>query len=552
MKRRSLIGLLAASTLGSRAASAAAGTTDSSTGTTPARERRQPNRIAEIETGKLEGAVRTEGLAFLGIPYAGPTSGLQRFRAPGRAASWTGVRDATRYGPICPQENVAEKVRYFTAGGYAGTIPDHPQPMDEECLQLNVWTPDLTRSSKRPVMVWLHGGSFIGGSANALWYEGARLAQRGDVVVVGVNHRVGSTGFLHLGEILGEDFATSGLNGMLDIVAALDWIRRNIEVFGGDPRKVTVFGESGGGMKVSALLGMPAAANLFHRGIIQSGAGVRGQSREDAARVTELMLGELGLEASRVSAATLQAVPIDQLIAAQQRLVKRVRAGVLKGVTLEFRPVINERHLPSHPFDPVAPDISADVPVIIGTNEMDASWGLWRDPDWNTMTEKRLVERLQTELGAKGPAAVELYRRLYPNDSPMERYVRIRSRATLSITLAERKADLRRAPCFMYLFAWDTPQYGGRVRSPHMLDVPFAFDNVHHTPDFTGSGPAVNALAASMSTAWINFARNGVPSSPTWPTWRNYTRSTRDTLIIRDAPTVVGDPDREAREFWMG
>lgn len=547
--RRSLItrliaaGGLAGTIGGSAAASAAAAVS-------PQRKSSQP--VAEIESGKLLGAASADGLAFLGIPYAAAVSGRQRYLPPRPAVPWAGIRDATAYGPICPQENVAEKVRYFTAGGFPGTIPNHPQPLDEDCLQLNVWTADLTRQKKRPVMVWLHGGSFIGGSANALWYEGARLASRGDVVVVGVNHRVGSLGFLHLEELLGAEFAASGLNGMLDIVAALGWIRRNIETFGGDPTRVTVFGESGGGMKVTALLGMPTAKGLFHRGIIQSGAGIRGQSRDDAARVTALMLAELGLDAARISTDTLQTVPIDQLIAAQQRLVKKVRGGALRGVTLEFRPVIHEQLLPAHPFDPVAPSVSADVPVIVGTNEMDASWGLWRDPDWDTMTEPRLLERLRTELGDKGVAAAQLYARLYPLDTPIHRYVRIRSRATLSISLAERKADIGRAPCFMYLFAWNTPQYGGRVRSPHMLDVPFAFNTVHHTEDFTGTGPKVEALATAMSSAWVGFARDGVPAAPAWPLWRPYSRESRHTLVISDTTVLAADPDREAREFWMG
>lgn len=518
----------------------------------PARPSQTADPIVEIDSGRVRGQRSEEGLAFLGIPYAGKdnSDGKYRFLPPTTVQPWAGVRESGYYGPICPQENVAEKVRFFTAGGYNGTIPDHPQPLDEQCLELNVWTSGLDSAAKRPVMVWLHGGSFIGGSANATWYSGARLASRGDVVVVGINHRVGALGFLYLGELFGKEFETSGLTGMLDIVAALKWIQRNIDKFGGDPGRVMIFGESGGGMKVSTLLAMPGAAGLFHRAAIQSGAAVRGQTREDASRVTALFLEQLGMTRASASIDALQTLPIDQMIAAQQRLVKRVRSGSLPGISLEFRPVLEEIHLPTHPFDPAAPPISSHVPIMIGTNEMDGSWGMWRDPDWDVMTEQRLLERLTNELGEKGRAAIDLYRELHPKDSPIERYIRIRSRPTLSIQLAERKADLGAAPCFMYLFAWDTPQYAGRVRSPHMLDVPFVFNNVHHTPEFTGSGTEVNALAAAMSTAWVSFARDGVPSSPHWPRWPAYERGSRNTMRIDNKSQPVSDPDGPAREFW--
>jgi len=547
-RRRLLTRLVLASGTATFAAAFQGRHAAASTNSAASAPRTSTKTLVEIDTGKLRGLASPDGVAFLGVPYASARPPAGRFRPPAMAEPWAGTLDATRYGPISPQENVAEKVRYFTAGGFQGTIPDHPQPQDEECLRLNVWTPSAESGRKRPVMVWLHGGSFIGGSANATWYDGARLANRHDLVVVGVNHRVGTLGFLYLGELLGEDFARSGNVGMADIIESLAWIRRNIERFGGDPGNVTIFGESGGGMKVSALLAMPQARGLFHRAVVQSGAGVRAHTTDEAARVTGLMVQELGLR--NPDLASLQALPVDQIIAAQQRLVKRVRGGALTGVALEYRPVVDGVILPTHPFDPRAPDISADVPLIIGTNEMDASWGMWRDPDWDSMTDRRLRERLQSEIGEKAIAAIELYRAMYPQDSHMERYIRIRSRPTLSITLAERKADLGKAPCFMYLFAWNTPRYRGRLKSPHMLDVPFVFRNVTHTLEFTGDGPEVLALESAMSTAWAEFARSGVPASPEWPSWKPYDRQTRQTLVIGASSQSVADPNAPAREFW--
>lgn len=503
----------------------------------------------DTESGRLRGQSSQGIISFKGVPYGSSTHETNRFLPPVPIKPWTGTRDALEYGPIAPQENVAEKVQIFSAGGFDGVIPLHKEGASEDCLRLNVWTPGLDTAGRRPVMVWLHGGSFIGGSGNASWYNGRNLSRRGDAVVITVNHRLGALGCMYLGERFGETMASSGLLVMLDIILALKWVQANIARFGGNPQNVTIFGESGGGSKVSALLAMPGAKGLFHKAIIQSGAGVRMHTPEQASRVTDLMISELGL--ARPTLQTLQSIPIDPLIAAQQRVVKRVRGGELPGVATEFRPVLDGRHLPQHPFDPVAPAISAHVPLLIGTNETDASWGIWRDVHASPIgTDPDVVARLSRSHGERAEDIVRTYRQLYPSLSAQDLYIRIKSSPHMSITIAERKSALS-APVFMFLFAWATPAYGGELGSPHMLDVPLVFDNVQAANLFTGGGGDAVRMAAILSEAWANFARNGIPSSSRLPAWPAYDVTTRETMILDNEFRVVSDPGSAARKFWL-
>lgn len=508
----------------------------------------------QTRDGLLRGVEHDGIFSFKGVPYGAPPDGANRFAPPQKPSPWSGVRDALAFGPIAPQENPWEKIRKFTAHGYEGTIPIEAAEINEDCLRLNVWARALAESSspraddRRPVMVWIHGGSLIGGSGGADWYDGANLSRRGDVVVVTVNHRLGALGYLHTAELAGGDAATSGALGMLDLVAALEWVRDNIAAFGGDPRNVTIFGESGGGWKVSTLLAMPAARGLFHRAIIQSGALLRGHTQEQAMSVTRLMLQELGVEKPTLD--QLRKIPIDRLIAAQQRLVTRVRGGELPGISHEFRPVIGTATLPKHPFDPVAPEISANIPLLIGTNGTEASWGLWADPGAASMTDAELHRRLTTALQGDPRDAIALYRTLQPGATPRELYIAILSSPHESIRLAERKAQGGGAPVYMYSFAWRTPVLDGQLGSPHMLEVPFVFDNISAARGFTGDSPQTRQLASNISAAWAQFARSGVPSARGLPAWPPFTPKDRLTLVFDDRSSVVEDPDAQTRRFW--
>lgn len=414
---------------------------------------------------------------------------------------------------------------------------------------LNLWTPTLDPGARKAVMVWLHGGSFIGGSSAAPWYDGANLSRGGDVVVVTVNHRLGAMGCLYLEKYGGAPFATSGCTGLLDIVAALEWVRDNIVAFGGNPDCVTVFGESGGGWKVSTLLAMRGARGLFHRAIIQSGAALRVHAQSDALRVTELMLQELGLREPTMQ--SLQSVAVDQIIAAQQRLVVRVRGGELPGINYEFRPVVDGVVLERHPFDVDAPSVSAGVPLLIGTNLTEANWGLWRDRELDRLDLEGMKRRLSTQLPVNVDRLVEFYRSQYPSATIRDLFVRITSFPIDSILLAERKAKQGSAAVYMYRFDWPTPVLGGQLGSPHFIEVPFVFNNLELSRGFTGDSAEARRLAAQVSSAWANFARTGIPSASGLPTWSPYDTQARSTMLLNTVSQLVNDPDAAARRAWV-
>jgi para-nitrobenzyl esterase len=493
--------------------------------------------IVETTSGKLRGTITNSIQKFIGIPYGGPTGGQHRFRPPTSPQPWSGVRDALQYGNRAPQP--AEGM----AGLRAIIGEAQPEPDSEDCLYLNVWTPTVGDSGKRPVLFWCHGGGFTMGSGSAPFYHGTNLARRGDVVVVTVNHRLGPLGYCYLGDLAGEAYATSGNAGMLDLVAALEWVRDNIAAFGGDPGNVTIFGESGGGAKVSVLLAMPAAAGLFHRAIVQSGPGVRMLSRAKATEQAEKLLRALELSARDID--QLTTLPLEQLFAANAR----VNGNLLRG----WSPVVDGQALPHHPFDPVAPAISAQVPLIIGTNKDEATLFLLAEAGLDTLDEAGLHARVEPLVGSATASLLAAYRHTYPQATPGERFASLLSDRMMrmhSITLAERKYAQGAAPVFMYLFTWETPVLNGRLKSCHALEIPFVFDNLAHAGRFTGESPERPALAENMSEAWLAFAREGIPRSAGLPTWPTYDLETRATMIFDQTCRVENDPGGELRRAW--
>ena len=299
--------------------------------------------IATVKTGQLRGSTDGNIHVFKGIPYGAPTGGVNRFKPPQPPKSWNGVRDALKFGDRCPQMAVSGGNEPRT--GAVST--------SEDCLVLNVWTPGLRDGKKRPVMVWLHGGGYVSGSGASPVYDGARLAQRGDTVIVTLNHRLNAFGFLYLSHGAGPEYADSGNVGQLDLIAALQWVRDNIAEFGGDPQLVTIFGESGGGSKVGTLMAMPLAKGLFHRGILQSGFGLTAVTAEEATKTTDGVLAALNLNRSQVR--QLTTVPMEKL----QEAVRKVTGGMPMGVG----PVLDGRSVPRHPFTPDAPPLSENIPV---------------------------------------------------------------------------------------------------------------------------------------------------------------------------------------------
>jgi para-nitrobenzyl esterase len=500
-----------------------------------------PEAIVDTTSGMVRG-MKVDGIAtFLGIPYAGDTSGRNRFMPPSKPASWGAIRDAFTYGPRCPQRDTTSDTAAAVTDWY-----NQPGREGEDCLVLNVWTPGIKDSRKRPVMFWLHGGGFHQGSAAQAYYDGKALCHRGDVVVVTSNHRLASMGYLYLAELGGSDYAQSSNVGMLDIVAALEWVRDNIENFGGDPGNVMIFGVSGGGSKVSNLHAMPAAKGLFHRAVIESGPGLRSLSRDQASASAEKLLAALGIDKTHMD--ELHNVPIARLLDAQTAAESQSSPAV-------FSPVVDGTTLPRNPFDPDAPEISADVPLIIGTNKTEATYFMINELDAvYSLDEGGLETRLRPLLKDNTANVISAYRRIYPKASPTDLMIQISTDQRMrinSITLAERKAALRRGPVYMYMWAWHTPVMDGRLRSPHGGEMPFVFDTTDVAYSGTGGGPEARALAAKMSSAWIAFARSGNPNIKELPHWEAYTTDNRATMMFDNASQVVNDPDGGVRSFWQ-
>jgi para-nitrobenzyl esterase len=506
--------------------------------------------VVEIASGKLRGASAAGVYAFKGIPYGASSAGRNRFMAPQPPQPWLGVRDALVYAGHAPQLPNRPKRRpeLETILGPADTTPE-----GEDCLTLNLWTPGLGDGAERPVMVWLHGGAFAYGSGNRAVTDGANLARRGDVVVVSVNHRLNIFGFLHLADIGGPAWAHSGNAGVLDLVAALHWVRDNIERFGGDPGKVTIFGESGGGAKVSVLLAMPAARGLFHRAIIQSGAAIRVSTRERANALAEAVLNEVGLgrgECERLQ--TLSAERLSAAIAPASRAVGRTRWPLLD--RYDFGPVVDGSDLPQHPGEPGAPEIADDIPLMIGgTREESAFFLADDDAVWNgTLSEEALRERIAAVAGAETDSLLAAYRAAMPAASAGDRLIAALTGSNFwirTVLLAERYAARRRAPVFMYSLDWQSPAHGGRLKAHHAMDLPFVFDNVE-VPDTTAGALNARELAARISAAWIGFARHGKPDNSAIPPWPRYTTRDRATMILDTSCRVASDPDREMRLLW--
>ena len=488
--------------------------------------------IVETTSGKVRGVIQGGVHIFRGIPYGASTAGSNRFMSPRKPEPWTGVRDAFQNGPTAPQLN----------GPINPLILNHTPtaPKGEDCLVINVFTPGVNDGKKRPVMVWLHGGGFAAGAGTPLAFDGSDLARTGDVVMVAVNHRLNILGYLYLADLGGEKYADSGNVGLLDIVAGLEWVRDNIAHFGGNPGNVTLFGQSGGGLKISHLLAMPPARGSFHKAIIESGSALKGISREEANKTTERILAKLGVQKDQVD--ELQKLPVDRLLSAID-----TRGSAPGTAPFALGPVVDGRSLPRDPFDPTAPEISADVPLIIGSVNTEGTFFTPPDSPLFSLDEAGMRARLATRYGEAADKLIELYRKETPNATPSQIYFLITAYPAAAITQAERKVTQGKAPVFMYLFTWETPVEGGRRFSPHTVELPFVFNNVVEQPEEVGTGPDLQPLADKVSGAWTAFARTGVPSAAGVHKWLPYTANERATMIINNEWKLVNDPRREVR-----
>ena len=489
---------------------------------------------ADTQYGKIQGMANAGIKEFKGVPYGASTAGKNRYMPPRKPAPWTGVRECFAYGQISPQtispptSDYAQLIQWDLHYGTG---------MGEDVLTLNIWTPGLKDGGKRAVLVSLHGGGFATGSGNGPQYDGTQLARLGDVVVVTVNHRLASLGYLHLADLgAPPEFAHAGIAGMMDLVASLEWVRDNIENFGGDPSKVMIFGQSGGGAKTSTMLAIPSAKGLFHSAGIQSGSTIRSATREQASKSAELLLGKLGV--SKTNIADIQKISWQQILEAQIAL-----AG-----SAAFTPVVDGTILPHHPFDPTAPPESATVPIIISNTLEDAALRLTNF----SLTEEGLRNILDQRYGTKAEAILAMYRNRYPHKSPflVQAQIMTDSTARRSATLqGERKAAQGKAPAYMYLWAFASSGFGGKFGAVHGTDVSATFNNYRDGVGGTGSEEE-RALWSRFANTWISMAKNANPNNSTIPNWPAYDAQTRATMIFDTEIRAENDPRSEIRKFW--
>ena len=508
--------------------------------------------IAETGSGRVRGEISAGICVFKGIPYGASTAGQNRFMPPRKPQPWTGVLDALAYGPVAMQDRLETQMLSLPpefARVLQGNMAYGAHPNSEDCLTLHVWTPALRDGHWRPVMVWCHGGGFGIGSGQADWHDGTNLARNEDVVVVHFNHRLNIFGYLYLADLGDERFAASSNAGMLDIVAVLEWVRDNIAEFGGDPNNVTIFGESGGGEKVTTLMAMPAARGLFQRAIVQSGSGVGGVTREDATGMAREVLAQLNLRPDQLS--ELQALPAEAILDAMERLAQ---AATARGeFRMEFQPVLDGRSLPHHPLDPAGMAVSADVPLLVGTTKDEARLMGAINPELFAIDETRLPGTIKSITGADEATVagvIETYRAAWPGASPSDLTFAVmtdRMFRLAAITQAERKSALGHAPAYMYYFGWEAP--GSRYRAGHGVEVPFTFDNIDLAPGLLHQAPPamVHELSRNVSAAWAAFARTGQPAHAGLPAWEPYDVQERATMVLDYRSRLVYDPHPEAR-----
>jgi para-nitrobenzyl esterase len=497
--------------------------------------------IVSTRSGKLEGDFQNGIYAFKGIPYATTPVGNLRWMPPQRVEPWSGTRPALKYGAIAPQNIMP------IAGGIG---PDFSgQPQDEDCLFLNIWTPGLD-DARRPVMFWIHGGAFIIGAGTESYLEGGKLAKRGDIVLVSINYRLGALGFMNLKEITAGRIPSTGNEGLLDQVAALEWVRDNITVFGGDPDNITVFGFSAGGMSIGMLLAMPAASGKFHKAINRSGAANVVGTLDSAVKISEQYLNILSLKGNDID--SLRKLTTRQLLDGQQELSVKLRESEYRATP--FQPVVDGTVLPEMPMISIRKGSAKNVTLMAGNtlDEMKSMSAM--DPTLRNLDESGLITRLNKMLPtALAPGLVKAYR-----EALLKRGDKVTPASILgsintdmmfripTIRLVEAQRDIG-VPAYNYLFTYKSPAMGGALGAMHGLDNPLLFGSLD--ANFTGNSPEVENLASKIQDSCVAFARTGNPSCQTTGDWPVYGNN-RMTMVFDKNTRSESAPYEEERHAW--
>lgn len=508
--------------------------------------------VADTQYGKVKGYILRGINYFLGIPYGADTSGANRFMPPQKPKPWTDIFPAVWWGNSAPQ--IMEK-RY--ANAYSSFV-DHwnYDDVSEDCLRLNVFTPAINDGMKRPVLVWLHGGGFVNGnSIEQDGYNGENFSRFGDVVYCSVNHRLGALGFTNLAGVGEGKFTASGNVGMLDLVAALEWVRDNISNFGGDPGNVTIIGQSGGGSKVTTLTAMPSAKGLFHKAVVLSGAGIKSGEKDYSEKLGAYVLKEAGLTAKQID--KLQEIPWLEYIAIANKAAAKLAEDsgpAAPGIRRGFNPIVDGVIIPQHPFYPDASPTAENVPMIVCStlNEQSPSR---TDAALENITLDEVKEKVKLRagfgagFGDKAGEIVDAYVKTFPGKRPIEIWSMVSGNRQSLIALADAKSK-QSTPVYIAWFCWQPPLFDNRMRAFHCIDICFWFYNTDLMLTHTGGGARPRKLSEKMAGSLLQFMKTGDPNGGGLPSWSAYSTTNGETMVLDDVSELKNDPDREARKAF--